>query len=50
MAGLGHAHPALVEAICRQAGRLMICANTVYNDKRSELAAKLVEITIEAIM
>lgn len=45
VAALGHAHPKLIEAIQRQAETLITCPNILYNDKRSELLQKLVEIT-----
>ncbi len=44
VASLGHAHPILVAAIRRQAETLITCPNILYNDRRSELLAKLVEI------
>ena len=44
VASLGHAHPKLVAAIQRQAETLITCPNILYNDRRSELLAKLVEI------
>ncbi len=44
-ANLGHAHPAVVAAICEQAGRLISCPEIFYNDVRAaylqELAAAL---------
>ena len=45
VASLGHAHPKLVDAIRRQAETLITCPNILYNDRRSELLAKLVEIS-----
>ena len=45
VASLGHSHPKLVEAIQRQAEILITCPNIMYNDRRSELLQKLVEIT-----
>ncbi|MDJ0779715.1 MAG: aminotransferase class III-fold pyridoxal phosphate-dependent enzyme, partial [Gammaproteobacteria bacterium] len=44
VASLGHSHPQLVEAIQRQAEVLITCPNIMYNDRRSELLQKLVEI------
>jgi 4-aminobutyrate aminotransferase-like enzyme len=38
---VGHSHPALVEAICRQAGRLMNCYSFL-TPERAELAQRLV--------
>ncbi|MCP3689392.1 MAG: acetylornithine/succinylornithine family transaminase [Gammaproteobacteria bacterium] len=45
VASLGHSHPKLVEAIQTQAARLITCPNILYNDIRSELLARLVEVT-----
>ncbi len=45
VASLGHAHPRLVEAIQRQAEILITCPNILYNDQRSRLLAKLIEIS-----
>ena len=45
VASLGHSHPALVAAIKRQAETLITCPNILYNDQRSLLLQKLVEIT-----
>ena len=45
VAALGHAHPALVEAISEQAETLMTCVSGYYhNDVRSQLLKKLAEI------
>ena len=44
VASLGHAHPKLVAAIKQQAETLITCPNILYNDRRSELLRKLVEI------
>jgi acetylornithine/LysW-gamma-L-lysine aminotransferase len=41
---LGHGHPALVEAVQRQAGRLITCPEIFYNDMRSRLYSQLQEI------
>jgi len=41
----GHCHPAVVEAICDQARRLIHCSNLYYVPNQAELAAKLVGIT-----
>lgn len=41
----GHCHPAVVEAIRRQAGELIHCSNLYYVPNQAELAEKLVEIT-----
>ncbi|MCS6770893.1 MAG: aspartate aminotransferase family protein [Kiritimatiellae bacterium] len=40
---VGHCHPRLVEAIQRQAARLMHVSNLYYNENAPRLAAKLVE-------
>jgi acetylornithine/LysW-gamma-L-lysine aminotransferase len=40
-ANLGHAHPAIVEAISRQAARLISCPEIFYNDQRALLLAAL---------
>jgi acetylornithine/LysW-gamma-L-lysine aminotransferase len=44
VASLGHSHPKLVAAIQRQAETLITCPNIMYNDQRSMLLARLVEI------
>jgi len=45
VASLGHCHPKLVAAIQRQAAVLITCPNIMYNDQRSLLLKKLVEIS-----
>ncbi len=45
VASLGHSHPKLVAAIQQQASRLITCPNILYNDVRSKLLEKLVEVT-----
>jgi acetylornithine/LysW-gamma-L-lysine aminotransferase len=42
---LGHSHPRVVEAIRRQAERLISCHAGFYNDMRAEFLQKLVSIT-----
>lgn len=42
---LGHNHPRLVEAICRQAGQVIHCSNYYYNEAQTRLAARLAELT-----
>lgn len=42
---VGHCHPKLVEAIEKQAKRLIVCSDSIHNDARSELLEKLVGIT-----
>jgi len=44
VAVLGHAHPALVQAIAEQAKRLTTCPNGFYNDQRARLLAELMRI------
>jgi len=45
VANVGHANPAVAEAITRQAGVLVTCPGTFYNDVRAELMRRLVDIT-----
>ena len=45
VASLGHSHPRLVDAIQKQAATLITCPNILYNDVRSQLLEKLVEVT-----
>ena len=45
VASLGHAHPAVVEAIQQQAASLITCPHILYNDVRSKMLKKLVEVT-----
>ncbi len=45
VASLGHSHPQLVAAIQQQAATLITCPNIMYNDVRSNLLQKLVEVT-----
>ncbi len=45
VASLGHSHPKLVEAIKQQAETLITCPNILYNDVRSKLLKKLIEVT-----
>jgi acetylornithine/LysW-gamma-L-lysine aminotransferase len=45
VASLGHSHPRLVAAIRQQAEILITCPNIMYNDVRSKLLKKLVEVT-----
>jgi acetylornithine/LysW-gamma-L-lysine aminotransferase len=42
---LGHAHPAVVEAVERQARRLITCPEIFYNDRRAELYTLLADVT-----
>ena len=41
VANLGHAHPAVAEAIAVQARRLITCHEAYYNDQRAALLGKL---------
>jgi acetylornithine/LysW-gamma-L-lysine aminotransferase len=45
VASLGHAHPKIVAAIQKQAETLITCPHILYNDVRSKMLEKLVEIT-----
>jgi acetylornithine/LysW-gamma-L-lysine aminotransferase len=49
VASLGHCHPRLVAAIRQQAETLITCPNIMYNDRRSQLLQKLVEISPEGL-
>jgi len=44
VANVGHCHPRVVAAIREQAGRLITCPESFYNDQRAELQAELVRI------
>jgi len=46
---VGHSHPKVVEAIERQAEKLISCHASFYNDVRSELLQKLVQIAPKGI-
>lgn len=43
--GLGHAHPAVTEAICQQAGKLMHCSNLYTIPLQQQLAEKLTQVS-----
>jgi acetylornithine/LysW-gamma-L-lysine aminotransferase len=49
VANVGHAHPAVVEAIREQTGRLAICPNGFYNDARAALMETLVRIAPDGL-
>ena len=49
VANVGHAHPAVVQAVTKQIQRLAICSNGFYNDQRAKLLAKLVDIAPEGL-
>jgi acetylornithine/LysW-gamma-L-lysine aminotransferase len=42
---LGHSHPNVVEAVCKQAETLISCHASLYNNKRTEFLQKLISIT-----
>ena len=42
---LGHCHPKVVAAVCKQAETLISCHASLYNDKRTEFLQKLTAIT-----
>ena len=49
VASLGHAHPAIVEALTRQAKTLITCGGVFYNDRRAALLAKLVSVAPDSL-
>ncbi|HHE71005.1 MAG TPA: aspartate aminotransferase family protein [Chloroflexi bacterium] len=48
-ANVGHAHPAVVEAVTRQAQRLFLAPNGFYNDVRALLLAELVRVAPQGL-
>jgi acetylornithine/LysW-gamma-L-lysine aminotransferase len=44
VANIGHANPAVAQAIADQAQRLLVCADGYYNDQRAQLLAALARI------
>lgn len=42
---LGHCHPAVVEAVCRQAGQMMHCSNLFHIENQALLAQELAAMT-----
>ncbi len=44
VANVGHANPAVVQAIKEQAQRLWVCPNGFYNDRRAQLLAELIRV------
>ncbi len=42
---VGHCHPQVTDAICRQAARMVTCPGIFYNDVRAALLARLAEVT-----
>jgi acetylornithine/LysW-gamma-L-lysine aminotransferase len=49
VANVGHCNPAVVEAIREQAGKLITCPGTYYNDAKAQLLEKLASITPEGL-
>jgi acetylornithine/LysW-gamma-L-lysine aminotransferase len=49
VANVGHANPAVVQAIAEQAKKLSICPPGFYNDQRARLLAELVRIAPEGL-
>lgn len=41
---VGHCNPAVVQAICQQAGTLITCSEVFYNDTRAKLLERLVSL------
>jgi acetylornithine/LysW-gamma-L-lysine aminotransferase len=44
VANVGHAHPAVIQAINEQAQQMLICPNGFYNNQRARLLSELVRI------
>ena len=44
VANVGHAHPAIIQAVTEQVQRLVTCPNGFYNDQRAQLLAELARI------
>jgi acetylornithine/LysW-gamma-L-lysine aminotransferase len=44
VANVGHANPAVIQAVAKQIQRLTICPNGFYNDQRAQLLAELIRI------
>src|SRR5207248_10212009 len=49
VANLGHCHPAVAEAIARQARVLVTCSEAFFNDRRAELLARLTAVLPEGL-
>jgi LysW-gamma-L-lysine/LysW-L-ornithine aminotransferase len=49
VASIGHANPAVADAVAKQARVLVTCPGIFYNDVRARLMAKLAEITPEGL-
>lgn len=48
-ANIGHCHPALIEAVAAQVGRLSVCPEIFHNDVRAKLLETLVSIAPEGL-
>ncbi|HEY4674914.1 MAG TPA: aspartate aminotransferase family protein [Candidatus Bathyarchaeia archaeon] len=46
---IGHCHPKIVEAVKKQAEKLISCHGSFYNDARSEFLQKITQITPEGL-
>ncbi len=46
---LGHSHPKIVEAIQKQAEKLISCHSSLYNDSRSKFLQKIVQISPKSL-
>ncbi len=44
-ANIGHAHPAILQAVSEQAARLTACTEIFYNDRRAELTERLATLS-----
>lgn len=44
-ANIGHAHPAILQAVSEQAARLTVCTEMFYNDRRAELTERLAALS-----
>jgi acetylornithine/LysW-gamma-L-lysine aminotransferase len=44
VANLGHAHPAIADAVTAQAHELISCPEMFFNDRRAELLSRLIEL------
>jgi acetylornithine/LysW-gamma-L-lysine aminotransferase len=42
---IGHCHPRVIEAIHKQSKKILTCHSSFYNEKRSELLKKLIQIS-----
>lgn len=45
VANVGHCNPKVVASIKKQADRLITCSGSFYNDARSQLLQKLIEVS-----